>query len=97
MKIILCKGQFFGQMSGADEILVNYATELHRNGHDVSVLLLYPHSSEDQYYLRLREAGVAVHTVASNSMRTFLGTGRRLARGLLNALPSSPSSPATRA
>ena len=89
MKIILGKGQFLGPISGADEILVNYATELHRNGHDVSVLLLYPHSSEDQYYMRLREAGVAVHTVASNSMRTFLGTGRRLARGLLNALPSS--------
>lgn len=43
MKIMLCKGQFLGPMSGADETLVNYATQLHRAGHSVSVLLSYPY------------------------------------------------------
>ena len=89
MKIILCKGQFLGPISGADEILVNYATQLHRAGHSVSVLLLYPYSPQDQYYIRLREAGVPVYTIASNSSRTFLRTGRKVARGLMSALPSA--------
>ncbi len=60
MKIILCKGQFPGPISGADEILVNYATQLQRHGFSVSVLLLYPHLPQDHYYLRLQEAGVSV-------------------------------------
>lgn len=89
MKIILCKGQFLGPMSGADETLVNYAIQLHGAGHSVSVLLLYPYSPQDQYYMRLREAGIPVQAVASNSSRTFLSTGRKIARRLLNALPSS--------
>ncbi|PYS52612.1 MAG: hypothetical protein DMF68_01150 [Acidobacteria bacterium] len=89
MKIILCKGQFLGPMSGADETLVNYATQLHGAGHTVCVLLLYPYSPQDQYYLRLREAGISVQAIASNSSRTFLSTGRKIARRLLSALPSS--------
>lgn len=89
MKIIICKGQFLGPISGADENLVNYATQLHKGGHCVSVLLLYPYSPQDQYYLRLREAGVTVQSVASHSARTFIGAGRRLARRLLSAFPSS--------
>ena len=89
MKIIISKGQFLGPISGADEILVNYATHLHRSGHDVSVLLLYPHSPLDQYYRRLREAGVSIYTVAPGPVGAFLSTGRKLARGLLNALPRS--------
>src|SRR5205823_4071899 len=91
MKIILCKGQFLGPMSGADETLVNYAIQLHSAGHSVSVLLLYPYSPQDQYYMRLLEAGISVQAVASNSSRTFLSTGRKIARGLLNLLPSSQS------
>lgn len=89
MKIILCKGQFFEQMSGADEILVNYATHLHRSGHSVTVLLLYPYSAQNPYYLRLREAGVHVHTIAPNTAGTMLGMGRKITRRLLNAFPSS--------
>ena len=76
MKIIMCKGQFLGPISGADETLVTYATQLQRVGHDVSVLLLYPCSSQDQYYLRLREEGVAVDAVAASSMRASLGPMR---------------------
>lgn len=39
--------------------------------------------------MRLREAGVHVETLASNSAGTFLGMGRKVARGLLNAFPPS--------
>jgi glycosyltransferase involved in cell wall biosynthesis len=91
MKIVISKGQFLGPISGADEILVNYATMLHKFGHDVSVLLIYPCSSGDQYYRRLREAGVSIYTVAPSSVGTLLNGGRRLARELLNAVPRSQS------
>ncbi|HEV2915479.1 MAG TPA: glycosyltransferase family 4 protein [Pyrinomonadaceae bacterium] len=89
MKIILCKGQLLGPISGADEILVSYAVQLQRSGQSVCVLLLYPYSPQDQYYLRLREAGVEIQTVASSSVRSSLGAGRKIARGLLRALPAS--------
>jgi glycosyltransferase involved in cell wall biosynthesis len=89
MKIILCKGQFLGPMSGADETLVNYATQLHKAGHSVSVLLLYPYLPQDEYYVRLRETGISVHSVASNSSRTLLGSGRKIARWLMSAFPSA--------
>lgn len=91
MKIIICKGQFLGPISGADEILVNYAIQLHRAGHEVSVLLVYPHSPLDQYYKRLREAGVSIHIVARNHVGALVNTGRTLARTLLNAFPYSQS------
>jgi glycosyltransferase involved in cell wall biosynthesis len=89
MKIVLCKGQFLGPISGADETLVSYATQLKLAGHSVSVLLLYEHSPQDCYYIRLREAQVPVYSVASNSVRTSMAAGRKIARGLLRALPSS--------
>ena len=89
MKIILCKGQFQGPISGADETLVGYATNLRRAGHSVSVLLLYPHSPEDHYYDRLRAAGVPVTTIAAEPVRNSLDVGRRLGRGVLRALPAT--------
>ena len=89
MKIIFCKGQFQGPISGADEILVNYALQLHQSEHSVSVLLLYPFSPEGPYHTRLRESGIPVDTIASGSASTFLGGGRKIARSLLNAFPSS--------
>jgi glycosyltransferase involved in cell wall biosynthesis len=92
MRIVLCKGQFLGPISGADETLVTYATQLRAAGHEVSVLLMYQHARDDQYYLRLREGGVPVSAVASSPVRTSLGAGRRLALSLLKRLPSSQSS-----
>ena len=89
MKIIFCKGQFLGPISGADETLVTYACQLQRLGYAVSVLLMYPHSPDDQYYVRLREAGVPVRTVASGSVSRTFRVGRRLSRGLLRTLPAS--------
>ncbi len=91
LKVMLCKGQLLGPMSGADETLVTYATQLHKAGHSVSVLLLYPYSEQDEYYQRLRNAGVTIHSVASNSSRTFLRTGRRMARWLIGAFPFAQS------
>ena len=58
MKIVLCKGHFYGPVSGADEILVSYATSLHQSGHEVDVVLLYKSSESDRFYRRLRQAGV---------------------------------------
>lgn len=89
MKVILCKGQLFESISGADEILVNYATQLHISSHTVTVLLLYPCSQQNEYYMRLRKAGVHVHTIAPSSAGTLLGMGRKIASGLLNAFPAS--------
>ena len=87
MKVILCKGQFQGPISGADETLVSYATNLRRAGHSVSVLLMYPHSPEDHYYDRLRAAGVPVTTLAADLVRNSLDMGRRLGLGVLRVSP----------
>jgi glycosyltransferase involved in cell wall biosynthesis len=68
---------------------VTYATQLQAAGHTVSVLLMYPNTRDDQYYLRLREAGVPVSAIASAPVLKSLGAGRRLARTLLRLIPSS--------
>ena len=91
MKILLFKGQFLGPISGADETLVTYATQLKLSGNAVAVLLMYPHRSDDQYYLRLSQAGVPVDSIASTSIHTSLRAGRKLARNLLRAFPFSQS------
>jgi glycosyltransferase involved in cell wall biosynthesis len=89
MKVILSKGQFMGPISGADETLVAYATHLQLNGHSVSVLLMYPHSPDDQYYVRLRSAGVPVSCIATRRMQTSISAGRKLATRLLQVFPPS--------
>ena len=73
MRILLCKGQIYGPISGSDETLVTYASQLQRAGHDVSVLLMYLHAEEDQYYQRLLEAEVPVFWIASNLAHTSIG------------------------
>jgi glycosyltransferase involved in cell wall biosynthesis len=89
MRIVLCKGQFMGPISGADETIVTYATQLRAANHQPSVLLMYPHADDDPYYERLKSAGVPVEAVASNSVQTSLSAGRRLAGGFLRAFPPS--------
>jgi glycosyltransferase involved in cell wall biosynthesis len=89
MRIILCKGQIYGPISGSDETLVTYASQLQKAGHDVSVLLMYLHAEEDQYYQRLLEAGVPVSWIASNLAHTSMGAGRKLAYKAFNAFPGS--------
>lgn len=89
MKIILCKGQIYGPISGSDETLVTYATQLQKAGHSVSVLLMYLQAEEDQYYQRLLEGGVAVSWIASNLAGTSMGAGRKLAYKMFHAFPGS--------
>lgn len=88
MRILLCKGQIYGPISGSDETLVTYASQLQRAGHEVSVLLMYLHAEDDQYYQRLLEAGVPVSWIASNLAHTSMGAGRKLAAKILNTFPS---------
>lgn len=80
MRILLGKGQFMGPISGADETLVAYATQLQQDGHSVSVLLMYPHSPRDQYFTRLSKAGIPVSSIAHARVHPSMGAGRRLAR-----------------
>ncbi|HYR75244.1 MAG TPA: glycosyltransferase [Pyrinomonadaceae bacterium] len=89
MRIILCKGQIYGPISGSDETLVTYASQLQKAGHHVSVLLMYLHAEEDQYYQRLLEAGVPVSWIASNLAHTSMGAGRKLAYKMFNTFPGS--------
>ncbi len=89
MKIVLCKSQLEGPISGADETLVTYAAQLQKAGQDVSVLLMYLHAEEDQYYQRLLEAGIPVNWIASNLAQTSLGAGRKLASRMFYSFPGS--------
>lgn len=89
MRIVLAKSQFLGLISGADETLVTYATQLQRLGHEVSALLLFPCPPQDGRYLRLKEAGVPVVTVAPVAARATLEAGRSVARKVIYALPHS--------
>lgn len=83
MKIALCKTTIFGPISGADEIMLNYAVHLHETGHDVSVVLLYPPSVNDQYLRRLQLKGVPVVTIVA---RSYLFASLRLLRNMLSSM-----------
>ncbi|MFL6231022.1 MAG: glycosyltransferase family 4 protein [Pyrinomonadaceae bacterium] len=63
---MLCKSHFAGPVSGSDETLVAYATHLHRGGYSIAIVLLYPPAHDDRYYVRLRQTGVEVVTIASS-------------------------------
>ena len=82
MKIALCKTTVFGPISGADEVMLNYAVHLHQTGHDVSVVLLYPPSVDDQYLRRLELKGVPIHAIV---LRSYLFAFLRLLRSLLSS------------
>jgi glycosyltransferase involved in cell wall biosynthesis len=89
MRIVICKGQILGPISGSDETLVTYAVQLQKAGHTVSVLLMYLYSEEDHYYQRLLNAGVQVSWIASKLAHTSLGTGRKLAYKMFEIFPAS--------
>lgn len=82
MKIALCKSHFFGPISGADEILISYATSLHQAGHDVEVVLLYKPSESDRFYRRLRQVGVPVVYIIKRSIAFMI---LRAIRNLLSS------------
>lgn len=83
MKVIFCKSQLLGPISGADETLVNNAVLLREAGHAVEVLLMSYPSTDDPYYRRLVEAGVPVAWLASTATRASLFTSRRLFQRVL--------------
>ena len=85
MKVLLCKNSFAGPISGADEIVVNYAVELKADGHDVSVLLVQPPAEGDPLAARLVGAGVPVGSLASPRFTASLAAGRRLALAAMRA------------
>ncbi len=87
MKIILGKGRFAGPISGADETLVTYATQLQHDGQQVEVVLLYPHAATDPYFKRLKAAGVPVTVIARGSWL------KMLLRTMRNRLPHVPTAP----
>lgn len=89
MRIVLCKGQILGPISGADETLVTYAVQLQKAGHSVSVLLMYRSAKDDPYSERLLNSGVPVSWIASKFAHRSLGTARKLGRKFLGAFPSS--------
>lgn len=67
LRIALCKSNFYGPISGADETIVTYASRLHQAGHDVTVLLLFQPAPGDIFYRRLRSTGVRIVTIAKHS------------------------------
>src|SRR5215216_653515 len=85
MRILLCKNSFAGPISGADEIVVNYATGLKAAGHEVSVLLIQPPAEGDPLAARLAAAGVPLSALASPRFTASLAAGRRLALAAMRA------------
>jgi len=82
VKIALCKTTIFGPISGADELMLNYAVHLHEIGHDVSVTVIYPPRHDDQYRRRLQLKGVKVNVIVE---RSYLFGFLRLFRSLLSS------------
>lgn len=94
MKIALCKSHFAGPVSGADETLVAYALALQQAGQEVQVLLLFHCAEDDQYYRRLRNAGVEVSFVVNRSvMFEVLQRCRSLLAGVLFFIFLMPRAP----
>jgi len=87
MRVLLCKGRFAGPISGSDETLVVYATQLKSAGHDVAVAVLYPHAADDPYYVRLRDAGVPVTCIGE---RTLFGKVMQFLKKRVPHLPPGP-------
>jgi glycosyltransferase involved in cell wall biosynthesis len=83
LKIVLCKSTLLGPVSGADEIMLNYAVQLQRAGYDVSVVLLYAPNEDEQYYRRLHSNGVPVTIIVKKS---FLFACLRALRHLFSSV-----------
>ncbi len=84
MNILFCKNSFAGPISGADEIVVNYAIELRDAGHQTSVLLVHPPTAANPQAARLKQAGIPISSLASNGFSSTLAAARRIAIGLMH-------------
>jgi glycosyltransferase involved in cell wall biosynthesis len=83
LKIALCKSTLLGPVSGADEIMLNYAVHLHRAGYDVSVVLLFAPNEDDQYLRQYQSSGVPVTVIVRKS---FLFAFLRVLRNLFSSV-----------
>ena len=90
MNVLFCKNSFAGPISGADEIVVNYAVGLKAEGHKSAVLLVHPPAADDPLAARLRDAGVPLSSLASSKFTASLAAGRKLAIRAMRAF--SPAS-----
>jgi glycosyltransferase involved in cell wall biosynthesis len=79
MKIFLCKGSFYGPVSGADQQIVTYAVHLRSVGLKPVVIITVPYSRTDAYYTRLQRAGVPVVCLGRNPLYLALLALRRIA------------------
>src|SRR3989440_10569573 len=79
MNVLFCKNSFAGPISGADEVVVNYAVGLKAEGHKSAVLLVHPPADDDPLAARLRDAGVPLSSLASSKFTASLAAGRKLA------------------
>ena len=90
LKVVLCKNGFAGPLSGADEIVVNYAVELKAAGHSPSVLLVHRPAGNDPFATRLAAADVSLQTLASPTFTSSLAAARKLAiRAMRTFTPAS--------
>ena len=87
MKILFCKNNFAGPISGADEIALTYAIELRAAGHDTGILLVQPPSKDDPLAARLRATEVPLDTLASTAFSTSLAAARRFAIRAMQTFP----------
>jgi glycosyltransferase involved in cell wall biosynthesis len=85
MKILYCKNNFAGPISGADEIAVMYAIELKAAGHDTRILLVHAPLKNDPLVKRLRAANVPLSTLASPVFSSSLEAARKLAIRAMHA------------
>src|SRR2546427_5361630 len=79
MNILFCKNSFGGPMSGADEIVVNYAVELQATGHCASVLLVHRPRAGDPHAARLNTGGIAISSLASSRFSSSIAVARKVA------------------
>ena len=78
MKIAFCKSWMDVRVSGADEALVNYATQLPPAGVESVVLLLHPCPAKNDRLPRLLRAGVSVRCLAAEPYYFALRAWRKL-------------------
>ncbi|MBL8187175.1 MAG: glycosyltransferase family 4 protein [Acidobacteria bacterium] len=79
MKIVLAT-KLFIPIDGSAEGLVNFAISLKELGHSITVVLIFPPATDNQYFRRLQQAGIPVISVTDHPFNTILRIVRRAAR-----------------
>jgi glycosyltransferase involved in cell wall biosynthesis len=90
MKILFAKSSFAGPISGADEIVANYAIEMKKAGHLTNILLVHSPEPGNPQITYLNNNQIPVSILASSAFSTSLAIGRKAALELVRAI--SPAS-----